>query len=39
MGAPRELVRVAPATLGADTLVIGAAELAFGPVLPDPGRF
>jgi predicted NBD/HSP70 family sugar kinase len=39
MGAPRELVRVVPATLGADTLVIGAAELAFAPVLADPGQF
>jgi predicted NBD/HSP70 family sugar kinase len=39
MGAPRDLVRVVPATLGADTLVIGAAELAFAPVLADPGRF
>jgi predicted NBD/HSP70 family sugar kinase len=38
MGAPRDLVRVVPATLGADTLVIGAAELAFAPVLADPGR-
>ncbi|WNG87029.1 ROK family transcriptional regulator [Mycobacterium sp. ITM-2016-00317] len=39
MGAPRSMVRVVPATLGADTLVIGAAELAFAPVLADPGRF
>lgn len=39
MGAPRHLVRVVPATLGADTLIIGAAELAFAPVLADPGRF
>lgn len=39
MGAPRDLVRVVPATLGADTLVIGAAELAFAPVLLDPGRY
>jgi predicted NBD/HSP70 family sugar kinase len=39
MGAPRELVRVVPATLGADTLMIGAAELAFAPVLADPGRY
>jgi predicted NBD/HSP70 family sugar kinase len=39
MGAPRDLVRVVPATLGADTLVIGAAELAFAPVLADPGKF
>jgi predicted NBD/HSP70 family sugar kinase len=39
MAAPGDLVRVVPATLGADTLVIGAAELAFGPVLADPGRY
>ncbi|WP_231750839.1 ROK family transcriptional regulator [Mycobacterium sp. NAZ190054] len=38
IAAPRDLVRVVPATLGADTLVIGAAELAFAPVLADPGR-
>jgi len=25
-----------PATLGADTLAIGAAEMAFAPVLSDP---
>jgi predicted NBD/HSP70 family sugar kinase len=36
MGAPGDLVRVVPATLGADTLAIGAAEMAFGPVLFDP---
>jgi predicted NBD/HSP70 family sugar kinase len=39
MAAPRALVRVVPATLGADTLVIGAAELALAPVLADPGRY
>ena len=38
MTAPRQLVRIVPATLGADTLMIGAAELAFAPVLADPGR-
>lgn len=37
MTAPRNLVRIVPATLGPDTLVIGAAELAFAPVLADPG--
>ncbi|MBU8820083.1 ROK family transcriptional regulator [Mycolicibacterium goodii] len=36
MSAPRSLVRIVPATLGPDTLVIGAAELAFAPVLADP---
>lgn len=35
--ASRDLVRVVPATLGAKTLMIGAAELAFAPVLADPG--
>ncbi|MGB3481936.1 MAG: ROK family transcriptional regulator [Mycobacterium sp.] len=39
MRAPCDLVRVVPATLGADTLMIGAAELAFAPVLADPGSF
>ena len=38
MAAPRRMVRVVPATLGSDTLMIGAAELAFAPVLADPGR-
>ena len=38
MGGPRELVRVVTATLGAETLMIGAAELAFAPVLADPAR-
>ena len=38
MGGPRDLVRVVAATLGAKTLMIGAAELAFAPVLADPAR-
>ncbi|KRE26695.1 ROK family transcriptional regulator [Mycobacterium sp. Soil538] len=38
MGGPRDLVRVVAATLGAETLVIGAAELAFAPVLADPAK-
>lgn len=38
MAAPRDLVRVVPATLGADTLVIRVAGLAFAPALADPGR-
>ena len=37
MGGPRDLVRIVPATLGSETVVIGAAELAFAPVLADPG--
>ncbi|MDF2825465.1 MAG: hypothetical protein K0R68_2873 [Mycobacterium sp.] len=37
--APRELVRMVPATLGSETLMIGAAELAFAPLLADPGAF
>lgn len=39
MRAPCDLVRVVPATLGAETLMIGAAELAFAPLLADPGSF
>jgi predicted NBD/HSP70 family sugar kinase len=34
--APRELVRIVPASLGSETLMIGAAELAFAPLLSDP---
>ena len=34
--APRALVRVVPATLGADAPLLGAAELAFEPLLEDP---
>ena len=34
--APRELLRILPASLDADTLMIGAAELAFTPLLADP---
>lgn len=34
--ASRELVRVVPAALGADAPVLGAAELAFEPMLADP---
>lgn len=36
---PRDLVRVVPAMLGSETLMIGAAELAFAPLLADPGEF
>ena len=36
MAAPRRLVRIVPATLGADAPLLGAAELALGPVLDDP---
>lgn len=31
-----DAVEIVPATLGSDLLMIGAAELAFGPVLTDP---
>jgi predicted NBD/HSP70 family sugar kinase len=34
--APRELVRVVPATLGVDAPLLGAAELAFEPLIADP---
>jgi predicted NBD/HSP70 family sugar kinase len=32
----RDLVNIVPATLGADTALLGAAELAFEPILADP---
>jgi predicted NBD/HSP70 family sugar kinase len=34
--APRRLVRVVPAALGVDAPLLGAAELAFEPLLADP---
>jgi predicted NBD/HSP70 family sugar kinase len=34
--APRALVRVVPASLGVDAPLVGAAELAFEPLLADP---
>ncbi len=37
--APRALVRVVPAKLGADAPLRGAAELAFEPLLADPARW
>jgi predicted NBD/HSP70 family sugar kinase len=37
--APRALVRIVPATLGADAPLIGAAELALEPILSDPAGF
>ena len=36
LSAPRELVRVVPSTLGVDAPLLGAAELAFEPLLADP---
>jgi predicted NBD/HSP70 family sugar kinase len=36
LSAPRALVRVVPATLGVDAPLVGAAELAFEPLLADP---
>jgi predicted NBD/HSP70 family sugar kinase len=33
---PRTLVRIVPATLGVDASLLGAAELAFEPLLADP---
>ena len=36
LSAPRALVRVVPAALGVDAALIGAAELAFEPLLSDP---
>ncbi len=34
--APRELVKVCVPGLGGDSVLLGAAELAFGPLLSDP---
>jgi predicted NBD/HSP70 family sugar kinase len=36
MAAPREMIRVVPAALGADAPLLGAPELAFEPLLVDP---
>lgn len=36
MRVPQEQVRIVPASLGSETLMIGAAELAFVPLLADP---
>ena len=36
LGAPRALVEIVPARLGVDAAVLGAAELAFEPILADP---
>ena len=37
--APRRLVRVVPASLGVDAPLLGAAELAFEPLLADPAAW
>jgi predicted NBD/HSP70 family sugar kinase len=37
--APRRLVRVVPATLGVDAPLLGAAELAFEPLVADPASW
>lgn len=37
--APRRLVRVVPATLGVNASLLGAAELAFEPLLDDPAAW
>ena len=39
MRAPRDLVRIVSASLASETLMIGAAELAFTPVLADPAGY
>jgi predicted NBD/HSP70 family sugar kinase len=39
LAAPRSLVRVVPATFGVDAPVLGAAELAFEPLLADPSSW
>jgi predicted NBD/HSP70 family sugar kinase len=37
--APRALVRIVPASLGVDAPLVGAAELAFEPLLADPAAW
>ena len=37
--ASRQIVRVVPATLGLDAPLLGAAELAFEPLLADPAAW
>ncbi|HYK96230.1 MAG TPA: ROK family transcriptional regulator [Candidatus Dormibacteraeota bacterium] len=39
LAAPRSLVRIAPAALGVDAPLLGAAELAFEPFLADPAAW
>jgi predicted NBD/HSP70 family sugar kinase len=39
MAAPRRLVRIAPASLGVDAPLLGAAELALEPLLADPAAW
>ena len=39
LAAPRRLVRIVPATLGADAPLLGAAELALEPLLDDPAAW
>ena len=39
LAAPRGMVRVVPARLGSDAPLLGAAELAFGPLLDDPAAW
>ncbi len=39
LAAPRGLVRVVPASLGVDAPLLGAAELAFEPLLSDPAAW
>jgi predicted NBD/HSP70 family sugar kinase len=39
LAASRELVRVVPAALGGDAILLGAAELAFEPFLNDPAAW
>jgi predicted NBD/HSP70 family sugar kinase len=39
LAGPRGLVRIAPAALGSDALLVGAAELALEPFLADPAAW
>ncbi len=39
LAAPRSLVEIVPARLGVDAPLLGAAELAFEPILTDPANW
>ncbi|MGZ6372555.1 MAG: ROK family protein, partial [Candidatus Limnocylindria bacterium] len=39
LAAPRRVVRVVPSSLGTDAPLLGAAELAFEPLLSDPAQW
>ena len=39
LAAPRALVRIVPSRLGVDAPLLGAAEIAFEPILADPAAW